>query len=71
MFIFQNNGKGKSKQSILYRIEDINLEKKKKAKKYKTWWQRQGPSVQVMMIHLSYFNSPLEKKILNIYSFSV
>lgn len=34
MFIFQNNGKGKSKQRILYRIEDINPEKKKKAKKY-------------------------------------
>ena len=31
MFIFQNTGKDKSKQSILYKVEDINLEKNKKA----------------------------------------
>lgn len=31
MFIFQNAGKDKSKQSILYKVEDINPEKNKKA----------------------------------------
>ena len=62
MFIFQNNGKGKSRQRILYRIEDINPEKKKESKKISNLMTEAGAKCPSYNNPFKLFQLPIRKE---------